>query len=151
MSISSSRRSRQKDRRMDSLCALLGMTCSGLVFTISLEILLIPIGVLLALAYDNIGKPRLLIHAADPADFPNSREGYVRHLYLKAINRPRHGLLVRRKTAMNCHGTISVYTREGSAVFENMPLRWAGNPEPLMHILDVTGKIVTLPDNRLMR
>lgn len=78
-------------------------------------------------------------------------EGEVRHLYLTVKNTPRKCLFLRRRSAENCHGFMSVTTMDGQPVFKDMPLRWAGNPEPYKIELQKDGSLVGVPDISLLR
>ena len=97
-------------------------------FDLVYQLMLIPIGILIALSVDSWGNPRFEYSIVEPAMMANDQ---LKHLYIGVRNNPRtRGKLIRRKPAYNVKGTLSVYHTNGEAVLVGMPLRWAGNPEP---------------------
>jgi hypothetical protein len=110
---------------------------------------LIAAGIILALAYADLGKPRLSIEPAKPEDIYIGQER-VRWIHLVVSNKPRSGLpFIARSTAFSCHGTITFMDIEGRPLFE-MSIRWSANPQPIQRIA-VGGTIVSLPDPNLIR
>ena len=114
----------------DKKCLEFGGTCTSLAFQIVMQIAIMPFGILLALQYDSIGEPKLEISIAEAADMESRDFGHIRHLYLYVANRPDRAPLVRRRSATNCYGTLSVLALDGTVIFEEMPLRWSENAEP---------------------
>jgi hypothetical protein len=110
---------------------------------------LIAAGIILALAYADLGKPRLAIEPVKPEDIYIGQEK-VRWIHLVVSNRPRRGLpFIARSTAFSCHGTIAFMDIEGRQLFD-MSIRWSANPQPIQRIA-VGRKLLSLPDPNLIR
>ena len=58
--------------------------------------------------------------------------------------------MVPKKTAFACHGNITFLTDDRVETGKNIQFKWDGTPEPIKPEI-LNGKIVYLPDNRLIR
>ena len=117
------------------------------------EIVLTFAGIVLALAYADLGKPRLSLVVKAP-EFVGIGQGVGQQhtLFLKLIvhNRPREGWpFVSRRTALSCHGEIWFMDQRNVTLF-NMGVRWSNNPQPVRFERD-QGQTVTLMEPTLLR
>ena len=107
------------------------------------------LGIVVAIWYENLGAPRLLIEIEAPFDGSN-RLGSFRFVRVKVRNQPRKVPLVTRQTAYAVHGRMSFVDSKGVQVGKTIPIRWDGMPEPIRYEVD-NGKVITLPDTSLFR
>ena len=115
------------------------------------SVLLAFAGVLFALWYENLGKPRLGIAPLDTKTDIVATDGRpTRFLSLVVRNRPRRAWLVRRQTAFSCHGKIVFLNRDGGVVAGPVNIRWDGKPECVKQEV-VGNRVVPLFDPRLVR
>jgi hypothetical protein len=115
------------------------------------ELILLFVGVLMALAYDNLGKPRLEYQVGKTLH-KKTENGIVSFLHVKVTNKPRRLPLLRRKSAHRCTGTVTFLSQDGTRIHHrDMPVRWAGNPEPIKLELDRDRQPIALFDHSLMR
>jgi hypothetical protein len=131
---------------MENICAKFGSTCLGLFF----EFILLFGGVLMALAYEDLGKPRLeyQVGKTSPKETQNGIVSFVRVI---VTNKPRRSLFLRRKSAYRCTGTITFLSQDGARIHdEPLPVRWALNPRPTKPGLDQDGQPTELFDHSLM-
>lgn len=120
------------------------------MWDIVLNIALVALGVVLALWYENLGSPRLIILPHETTHETKSNELTTRFLHLKVKNSPRKFPFVRKQTAYSCHGSITFLTYKLDPTGINIQFKWDGTPEPIKpEILD--GQIVHLFDNSLIR
>ena len=117
------------------------------------QVLIILVGILFANWANDWGNPRLVVEVTDAIDMKDPNDGRpLKHMYLSVTNKPYGLYLSRRKSANNCRGTITVKRRsDETIVFENMPLRWAGNPSPLRVEPAEDGAFRWVPDESLRR
>ena len=108
------------------------------------------IGVVLALWYENLGSPRLIIKPGETTDGKRVGDTRARFLHVIVENKPRKVPFVPRQTAMACHGTITFTSLSSKPVGNTISIKWDGTPEPLKpEIID--DEIKHLLDNRLIR
>ena len=113
------------------------------------QIGLTAVGVVLALAYADLGKPRLRLEIIAHEKVLVGTEETL-FLKLRVFNGPRKDMpFVSRGTAFSCHGSISFADMSNKIIFE-MSIRWSNNPQPIRYDLD-QGKISTLVDQSLIR
>jgi len=106
-------------------------------------------GVVVAIWYESLGAPRLLIEIDAP--FENSNPlGDFRFVRVRVRNQPRKVPLVTRQTAYAVHGRMSFVNSKGGQVGKTIQIRWDGMPEPLKYEVE-NGRIITLPDPALFR
>lgn len=122
------------------------MTYQEIIFNLFLAF----IGVVLALWYENLGAPRLIIEKHVTTD-SQTMYGKTKFLHLKVRNNPRKMPFVPRQTAYECHGTVTFLTKNMKEVCGPMPFKWDGTPEPVKKELSEGDKRVYLFDNRLVR
>jgi len=122
-----------------------------ILLDIAISLFLTFIGIVIALWYENLGSPKLEITPGKTTDDVKDNGWRTRFLHLNVTNKPKKRIpLVTRQTASSCHGTISFLTLDKKQAGKAMPIRWDGNPEPIIpEIID--NKIVYLPDPRLIR
>src|SRR6266511_2339698 len=108
------------------------------------------LGVVLAIWYESLGSPRLVIVPEDTTDEVKSNGWHTRFLHLGVKNLPTRAPFLTRQTAFSVHGTISFFTLDGIQIGKTMPIRWDGAPEPIKYEV-FEGKIITVPDPRLVR
>ena len=59
--------------------------------------------------------------------------------------------LVSRETAYSCHGNVTFYREnETKQLSDPMPIRWAGNPQPVKYEIE-NHQIITLPEPSLIK
>ena len=122
-----------------------------LVLNIGLNLIFVFVGIVLALWYENLGAPRLIISKGATTDSVKPNNLRTRFLHLNVTNVPRKKIpFVLRQTAFSCHGTITFFTSDLKQLSNPMPIRWDGNPEPLNPEV-VYDRVQYLPDFRLMR
>ena len=121
--------------------------------TLLFEIVLTVAGIVLALAYADLGKPRLSLQIKPPEGVRiGNAEAHEDTVFLKlrAFNKPRRGWpFVSRRTALSCHGEIWCMDMNNVPMF-NMVIRWSNNPQPVRLDRD-QGKVIGLLDQTLMR
>jgi hypothetical protein len=121
------------------------------LYNIALNLFLIIVGIVLALWYENLGAPKLKISGGSTTDSTKENVWRTRFLHLVVKNEPRkRWWFVIRQTAFSCHGTITFLTSNNKQIGNPMPIRWDGNPEPLIPEI-VKKEIKFLPDFRLIR
>ena len=121
------------------------------LYNVGLNLLLIFIGIVLALWYENLGAPKLKMSGARTTDSIKNNGWRTRFLHVDVKNEPRKKWwFVTRQTAFSCHGTITFLTSDYQQIGNPMPIRWDGNPEPLIPEV-IEREIKFLPDFRLMR
>lgn len=109
------------------------------------------LGVALALWYENLGSPRLLLMRGKTTDNVKLKEKSTRFLHIVVKNSPKKVPLVRRQTAYSVHGTVTFIRKsDGKQVGQTMPIRWDGAPEPIKYEVE-NGKILSILDPRLVR
>ena len=106
--------------------------------------------IVVALWYENLGAPRVVIQPGKTTDDvkPNGRR--TRFLHLDVLNSPRRVPLVTRQTAFAAHGSIQFHAANGEPISGAMPIRWDGSPEPVKHEI-LNASVVSLLDHRLLR
>lgn len=116
---------------------------------IILSVVLMFLGVIIALWYENLGSPILKIFPHDTTE-GNYKIGTVKFIHLKVKNDPRSILFVPKQTAYACHGDIEFLTDKHEPTNISVQFKWDGTPEPVK--AEILGeKVVYLPDNRLIR
>jgi hypothetical protein len=116
-------------------------------------ILLTAGGIILALAYADLGKPILRFEPQPSQTIYITGGGTqetVRWIHVKLFNKPlKHLPFVLRSTAFSCHGTVSFVDTSGSPRFD-MNIRWSNNPQPT-HPIARENRIENALDNNLIR
>jgi hypothetical protein len=113
------------------------------------QIGLTTVGIILALAYADLGKPILHLEPLDTSNIYIGDE-LVLWLYLKISNRPRKRLpFLARATAFSCHGTITFMDMDRTKRFD-MNIRWSSNPQPVQAVV-VSDQLRLIPDMNFIR
>lgn len=116
------------------------------------DILFTFIGVVFALWYENLGKPRLIISKGYTTDNDSQPMGRRKFLHLNVSNQPRKNIpFIPRNTAKACHGTITFLSTEHKIICGPMAFKWDGTPEPIKHEIGEGNQLIPLIDNRLVR
>ncbi len=103
-----------------------------------------------ALVVEQARRPKLqlVMTSHTDAQFNNRLASSARWVHLKLGNLPPSGWTrwVPRQTATQCRGTVTFYYLNGQSVFkEDMPVRWAGSPQPIpSEVRDPTGQLTGL-------
>jgi hypothetical protein len=107
------------------------------------------ISIFIALVIEKSGHPRFEfeIRPKKPVLYGDKNTFFL-NLFVK--NNPRSLPLVTRETAYSCHGTITFINESGNIVCNSMPIRWAGNPEPIKPEV-ASNRIVTILDPTLVK
>lgn len=109
------------------------------------------LGVVLAIWYENLGSPCLLLMLGNTTDNDIPNMGRVRFLRLQVKNNPKRVPLVTRQTAYSVHGTVTFIRKsDGSQIGQVMPIRWDGAPEPIRYEIS-NGQLLPIPDPTLVR
>ncbi|MCX8126790.1 MAG: hypothetical protein N3E40_06625 [Dehalococcoidia bacterium] len=109
------------------------------------------LGVVVAIWYENLGSPRLLLIPGNTTDDVKPNGWRVRFLHINVKNSPKKVPLVTRQTAYSVHGTVTFIRKsDGKQVGQTMPIRWDGAPEPIKFEV-ANGQVLSIPDPRLVR
>lgn len=117
---------------------------------ILINLALLMLGVIIALWYENLGAPRILISPHVTTQSTKQNQLTVRFLHLMISNNPRKLPLVSRRTAQDCHGSINFLDNNHKPLGVSVQIKWDGTPEPVKPEI-VNGQVVYLFDNRLLR
>ena len=117
---------------------------------IILNIVLAFLGVIVALWYENLGSPRLIIQKGKTTDDIKQNNWRTRFLHLNVTNKPWKLPFVPRQSAVAVHGTITFLDSNRNPITNAMPIRWDGAPEPIKYEV-ANNQVLTLPDPRLVR
>jgi hypothetical protein len=134
---------------------ILGLLCAAQRASISLssfifETMLTALGIILALAYADLGKPRLNLEPDGPNPVRINGTEQTLFLNVRVFNRPfTLPPFVARRTAISCRGTISIMDSNSNRVFD-MRIRWSSNPQPI-HPVGLVNTIQEALDRNLIR
>jgi hypothetical protein len=121
------------------------------------ELFLAILGASIALWYEGLRRPRLVIEMhPPPASRDNPERGTrIRFAHLTARNVPRTRIslfghqidlpFLEPDAVLACEGTIRFLSIDGNRLHKrDLPIRWTGSPQPIKFELDPQGKLIRL-------
>jgi hypothetical protein len=110
----------------------------SLICNLIVSFMLTIIGIIIALWYGNLGKPKL-VRDPSPDEILDAPISSLRRrsLRISIKNVPKKFPFVIRKTAVSCHGEIVFLDKNKKPVSKPMKIRWTDSPEPIKQLLDL--------------